>query len=90
MLKKDSQLKQLFALLGSAGIKAVHKLHDEIDPCNIFWGVPKRQSYIHRGRLLTIPNRTLLIKPFRHINKTNPQRQTSRQSSRERDKETTF
>ena len=30
--KKDSQLKQLFALLGSARIKAAHKHFDEIDP----------------------------------------------------------
>ena len=30
--KKTSQLKQLFALLGSAGIKAACKLVDEIDP----------------------------------------------------------
>ena len=30
--KKDSQLKQLFALLGSAGVKAVLKHVDEIDP----------------------------------------------------------
>ena len=34
---KDSQLKQLFALLGSAGIKAVCKHVDEIDP----WGAQK-------------------------------------------------
>ena len=30
--KKDSQLKQLFVLLGSAGIKAALKHVDEIDP----------------------------------------------------------
>ena len=30
--KKDSQLKQLFALLGSAGVKAGRKHIDEIDP----------------------------------------------------------
>ena len=34
--KKDSQLKQLFALLGSAGIKAAHKHVDEIDP-SFYW-----------------------------------------------------
>ena len=31
--KKDSQLKQLFAILGSAGVKAARKHVDEIDPC---------------------------------------------------------
>ena len=31
-LKKDSQHKQLFALSGSAGVKAARKLVDEIDP----------------------------------------------------------
>ena len=30
--KKDSQLKQLFAFLGSAGVKAAQKHVDEIDP----------------------------------------------------------
>ena len=30
--KKDSQLNQLFALFGSASIKAAHKHVDEIDP----------------------------------------------------------
>ena len=30
--KKDSQLKQLFALLGSVGVKAAYKHVDEIDP----------------------------------------------------------
>ena len=30
--KKDSQVKQLFASLGSAHIKAAHKHFDEIDP----------------------------------------------------------
>ena len=30
--KKDSQLKQLFALSGSASIKAVHEHIEEIDP----------------------------------------------------------
>ena len=30
--KKDSQLKQLFELLGSAGVKAACKHIDEIDP----------------------------------------------------------
>ena len=30
--QKDNQLKQLFALSGSAGIKALHKHIDEIDP----------------------------------------------------------
>ena len=30
--KKDIQLKQLFALLGSASVKAAHKDIDEIDP----------------------------------------------------------
>ena len=30
--KKDSQLKQLFALLGYAGVKAAHKHIDEIEP----------------------------------------------------------
>ena len=30
--QKDSQLEQLFELLGSAGIKAVHKHIDEIKP----------------------------------------------------------
>ena len=30
--KQDSQLKQLLVLSGSAGIKAAHKLVDEIDP----------------------------------------------------------
>ena len=29
--KKDSQVKQLFALLGSAGVRAAHKLVDKID-----------------------------------------------------------
>ena len=32
MSKNDCQLKQLFALSGSAGVKAAHKLVDEIDP----------------------------------------------------------
>ena len=32
--KKDSQLKQHFALLGSASVKAAHKHIDEIDPYN--------------------------------------------------------
>ena len=33
--QKDSQLKQLFALLGSAGIKAAHKHVDDINTrCN--------------------------------------------------------
>ena len=31
--KKDSQLKQLFLLLGSAGVRAARKHVDEIDPC---------------------------------------------------------
>ena len=30
--KKDSQLKQLFAILGSAHLKAEHKHVDDIDP----------------------------------------------------------
>ena len=30
--KKDSQVKQLFALLGSVGVKAAHKQVDEINP----------------------------------------------------------
>ena len=30
--KKDSQVMQLFALLGPSSIKAVHKQVDEIDP----------------------------------------------------------
>ena len=30
--QKDSQVKQLLALLGSAGVKAARKLVDEIDP----------------------------------------------------------
>ena len=30
--KKDSQFKQLFALLGSAHVKAGHKHVDKIDP----------------------------------------------------------
>ena len=30
--KKDSQLKELFVLLQSAGVKAVRKHFDEIDP----------------------------------------------------------
>ena len=30
--KKDSQVKQLFALLGSGGVKAACKHVDEIDP----------------------------------------------------------
>ena len=30
--KKDSQLKQLFVLLGSASVKAARKLIDEVDP----------------------------------------------------------
>ena len=34
--KKDSQVKQLFALLGSARVKAVRKHIDEIDCCNLY------------------------------------------------------
>ena len=34
--KKGSQLKQLFVLLGSVGVKAPHKLVDEIDPGHDF------------------------------------------------------
>ena len=30
--KRDSQVKQLLALSGSAGVKAAHKNIDEIDP----------------------------------------------------------
>ena len=30
--QNDSQVKQLFALLGSLGVKAAHKHIDEIDP----------------------------------------------------------
>ena len=38
-LKKDSQVKQLFALSGSAGVKAVHEHVDEIDPSHlVFYG----------------------------------------------------
>ena len=33
--KKDSQVKQLFALLGSAGIKAGHKHIDQISPTKL-------------------------------------------------------
>ena len=33
--KKDSQLKQLFALLGSGDVKAAHKHVDEIDPWSV-------------------------------------------------------
>ena len=50
--QKDSQVKQLFALLGSASIKAAHKHDDEIDP--IWWNQKtklskyvKIQSYFH-------------------------------------------
>ena len=32
-VQKDSQVKQLFALLGSARVKAAHNNVDEIDPC---------------------------------------------------------
>ena len=35
--KKDSQLKQLIALMGSVGIKAASKLVDEIDPWSQFY-----------------------------------------------------
>ena len=36
-VQKDSELKQLFALLGSAGVKALHKHIDETGP----WGREK-------------------------------------------------
>ena len=35
-VQKDNQLKQLFALSGSACVKAVHKHVDEIDPWQDF------------------------------------------------------
>ena len=35
--QKDSQIKQLFELLGPACVKAARKHVDEIDPC---WGLP--------------------------------------------------
>ena len=35
--QKDSQVKQLFALLGSARVKAVPKNIDEIDPCSFYF-----------------------------------------------------
>ena len=35
--KKDSQLKQLFALLGSMGVKVAHAHVDEIDLLFLMW-----------------------------------------------------
>ena len=43
--KKDSQLKKLFALLGSACIKAALKHLDEIDP----WMMPRERERERRG-----------------------------------------
>ena len=43
--QKDGQLKQLFALLGSAGVKAVHKHVDEIDPWFLHTGLGKNVEW---------------------------------------------
>ena len=52
--QKDSQLKQLFALLGSAAVKAVYKHVDEIDPSSDNFNFLKEHrsiSELHWGYL---------------------------------------
>ena len=54
-LKKDSQLKQFFALLGSVGVKA--NIHvDEIDP----GGLGEHERMVKEGRLVS-SSRTILL-----------------------------
>ena len=70
--KKDSQVKQLFALLGSASVKAAHKHGDEIDPMllagkspiltcgeNWFFPLPKNPDTVSLWHVLS--NKALVI-----------------------------
>ena len=53
--QKDSQLKQLFALLGSVSVKAAHKHVDEIEPGTIFGGekVKERTAVFYLSELVS-------------------------------------
>ena len=52
--KKDSQLKLLFALLGSASVKAARKLVDEIDPWSQQTNYSINCDHINRVFLSTV------------------------------------
>ena len=49
--KKDSHVKQLFALLGSACVKAASKNVDEIDP----WSVTSKTARVDNNDLHDTP-----------------------------------
>ena len=51
--KKDSQLKQFFALLGSAGVKAAHKMLVKLTPPHLSFYVFSSQS--NRSQQTKIP-----------------------------------
>jgi len=63
--KKDSQVKQLFALSGSASVKAGHKHVDEIESriqiCHIFCDRGQTNPFIRCKKTSSLKSRTNVV-----------------------------